>query len=133
MIKAIVVFFLVSLHNAISIPYCIPTVFDSCESNLLFPVPDAIVGAVLGQKAKTLQDIQHFSGCKVEVHKRGSATPQGVRLITCVWDVVTRIDDCRLTGTSEHVRVGRGMIEKVINDEQSRRAQQQHHSRGGFI
>ncbi|KHN75327.1 RNA-binding protein Nova-1 [Toxocara canis] len=31
-------------------------------------VPDAIVGAVLGPKAKTLAEIQHLSGCKVEVH-----------------------------------------------------------------
>lgn len=45
-------------------------------------VPDAIVGAVLGPRAKTLVEIQQLSGCKVEVHKRGSAdTSPGCRLI----------------------------------------------------
>lgn len=63
-------------------------------------MPDAIVGAVLGQKAKTLQDIQHFSGAKVEVHKRGGNTTSGTRLIT-------------LSGDADHVRAGRVMIEQV--------------------
>lgn len=74
-------------------------------------VPDAIVGAVLGQKAKTLQDIQHFSGAKVEVHKRNNTNP-GTRLIS-------------LSGEPDHVRAGRVMIEQVINDEQNRRLHQQ--------
>ncbi|VDD92060.1 unnamed protein product [Enterobius vermicularis] len=83
-------------------------------------VPDAIVGAVLGPKAKTLAEIQHLSGCKVEVHKRGSLTAQGNRLIS-------------LTGDADCIRNGRLMIEKVINDEQARRNQQAHHSRGNFL
>lgn len=45
-------------------------------------VPDTIIGAVLGPKAKTLVEIQQLSGCKVEVHKRGNANvTQGCRLI----------------------------------------------------
>jgi hypothetical protein len=45
-------------------------------------VPDTIVGAVLGPKAKTLVEIQHLSGCKVEVHKRGTGNAsEGHRLI----------------------------------------------------
>ncbi|VDN55953.1 unnamed protein product [Dracunculus medinensis] len=87
---------------------------------LLFRVPDAIVGAVLGPKAKTLAEIQHLSGCKVEVHKRGPVAGQGNRLIS-------------LTGSADSIRNGRLMIEKVINDEQARRNQQGHHSRGSFI
>uniref|UniRef100_A0A914W0G4 K Homology domain-containing protein n=1 Tax=Plectus sambesii TaxID=2011161 RepID=A0A914W0G4_9BILA len=80
-------------------------------------VPDAIVGAVLGQKAKTLQDIQHFSGAKVEVHKRSGNSTSGTRLIT-------------LSGDADHVRAGRVMIEQVINDEQNRRL---HHQQRSFI
>ncbi|XGW05803.1 hypothetical protein V3C99_016282, partial [Haemonchus contortus] len=46
-------------------------------------VPDAIVGAVLGPKAKTLQEIQFYSGCKVQVFKRDAKSdlPVGTRLI----------------------------------------------------
>lgn len=48
-------------------------------------VPDTIIGAVLGPKAKTLVEIQQLSGCKVEVHKRGNANvTQGCRLIRLV-------------------------------------------------
>uniref|UniRef100_F1KY54 RNA-binding protein Nova-2 n=1 Tax=Ascaris suum TaxID=6253 RepID=F1KY54_ASCSU len=83
-------------------------------------VPDAIVGAVLGPKAKTLAEIQHLSGCKVEVHKRGAVAAQGNRLIS-------------LSGDAECIRNGRLMIEKVINDEQARRNQQAHHNRGSFV
>jgi hypothetical protein len=45
-------------------------------------VPDAVAGAVLGPKAKTLVEIQSKSGCKVEVHKRGTQqVSDGFRLI----------------------------------------------------
>lgn len=45
-------------------------------------VPDTIIGAVLGPRAKTLVEIQQHSGCKVEVHKRGNANvAEGSRLI----------------------------------------------------
>lgn len=42
-----------------------------------------MVGAVLGPKAKTLQEIQQHSGCKVQVHKRDAkpGLPIGSRLI----------------------------------------------------
>ena len=72
-------------------------------------VPDTIIGAVLGPKAKTLVEIQQLSGCKVEVHKRGNANvTQGCRLIS-------------LTGEDTNIVSGRLLIEKVINSEQSRR------------
>lgn len=55
------------------------------DGRLELEVPDAIVGAVLGPKAKTLVEIQSHSGCKVEVHKRGTGNPSsGHRLITYV-------------------------------------------------
>lgn len=38
-----------------------------------------------------------------------------------------------LTGDADCIRNGRLMIEKVINDEQARRNQQAHHSRGNFL
>ncbi|MCP9262411.1 Beta-galactosidase [Dirofilaria immitis] len=83
-------------------------------------IPDTIVGAILGPRAKTLAEIQHLSGCKVEVHKRGTAAGQGNRLVSLTGDV-----DC--------IRNGRMMIDKVINDEQMRRNQQaQSNARGGF-
>ncbi|KAK6107564.1 KH domain family protein [Brugia pahangi] len=83
-------------------------------------IPDTIVGAILGPRAKTLAEIQHLSGCKVEVHKRGTAAGQGNRLVSLTGDV-----DC--------IRNGRMMIDKVINDEQMRRNQQaQNNARGGF-
>uniref|UniRef100_A0A915MD99 K Homology domain-containing protein n=1 Tax=Meloidogyne javanica TaxID=6303 RepID=A0A915MD99_MELJA len=45
-------------------------------------VPDNIIGAVLGPRAKTLIEIQQLSGAKIEVHKRGSATTSpGGRLV----------------------------------------------------
>ncbi|TKR86411.1 hypothetical protein L596_011008 [Steinernema carpocapsae] len=76
-------------------------------------VPDNIVGAVLGPKAKTLSEIQHLSGANVEVHKRGSGTASsGYRLIS-------------LSGDAEQIRNARIMIEKVINDEQVRRSNSQ--------
>ncbi|KAI1722779.1 KH domain-containing protein [Ditylenchus destructor] len=73
-------------------------------------VPDNIVGAVLGPRAKTLIEIQQLSGCKVEVHKRGNApnVSEGCRLIS-------------LTGDNQQMISGRLLIERVINDEQSRR------------
>lgn len=40
----------------------------------LLEVPDSIIGAVLGPRAKTLVEIQQLSGCKIEVHKRGQAS-----------------------------------------------------------
>ncbi|VDN07831.1 unnamed protein product [Thelazia callipaeda] len=83
-------------------------------------IPDTIVGAILGPRAKTLAEIQHLSGCKVEVHKRGTAAGQGNRLVSLTGDV-----DC--------IRNGRMMIDKVINDEQLRRNQQAQNSvRGGL-
>lgn len=55
-------------------------------------VPDAIVGAVLGPRAKTLVEIQQLSGCKVEVHKRGSTTTSpGCRLIRSLFFLFTRL------------------------------------------
>ena len=48
-------------------------------------MPDAIIGAVLGPKAKTLVEIQQLSGCKIEVHKRGQvSTSPGCRLIRSI-------------------------------------------------
>lgn len=46
-------------------------------------VPDTVVGAVLGPKARTLQEIQLYSGCKVQVFKRDARPdlPVGTRLI----------------------------------------------------
>ncbi|CAD5223896.1 unnamed protein product [Bursaphelenchus okinawaensis] len=79
------------------------------DGRLELEVPDAIVGAVLGPKAKTLVEIQQLSGCKVEVHKRGTAnTTNGHRLIS-------------LTGSAAAIANGRQMVEKVINNEQARR------------
>lgn len=49
-----------------------------CEDGLVeLEVPDAVAGAILGPKAKTLVEIQKNTGCKVEVHKRdfGVASP----------------------------------------------------------
>ncbi|VDK58057.1 unnamed protein product, partial [Anisakis simplex] len=57
-------------------------------------VPDAIVGAVLGPKAKTLAEIQHLSGCKVEVHKRGVIAGQGNRLIRFLFFSLTGEAEC---------------------------------------
>uniref|UniRef100_A0A915DDF2 K Homology domain-containing protein n=1 Tax=Ditylenchus dipsaci TaxID=166011 RepID=A0A915DDF2_9BILA len=83
------------------------------DGHIELEVPDTIVGAVLGPKAKTLVEIQQISGCKVEVHKRGSQNvSQGFRLIS-------------LTGDDNAMVSGRLLIEKVINNEQSRRQSQQ--------
>jgi RNA-binding protein Nova len=57
-------------------------------------IPDNIVGAVLGPRAKTLIEIQQLSGAKIEV----------------------------LTGDNNSIINGRMMIEKVINQEQQRRS-----------
>lgn len=72
-------------------------------------IPEAIVGAVLGKQGRNLLEIQHYSGAKVEVSKRGqyvSGTQD--RLIT-------------ITGSGESIRVARSKIENSINDEQSKR------------
>nr|CDJ98406.1 K Homology domain containing protein [Haemonchus contortus] len=73
-------------------------------------VPDTIVGAVLGPKAKTLQEIKFYSGCKVEVFRRGAKAdlPVGRRLIS-------------LTGDEKSMRMCRLMIERVVNEAQERR------------
>ncbi|GMS80255.1 hypothetical protein PENTCL1PPCAC_2430 [Pristionchus entomophagus] len=74
-----------------------------------YEVPDAIIGAVLGPKAKTLNEIQSHTGCKVMVHKRMTTEcSEGHRLIT-------------LHGEEDSVIAGREMIERVINEEQARR------------
>ncbi|GMR59242.1 hypothetical protein PMAYCL1PPCAC_29437, partial [Pristionchus mayeri] len=75
-----------------------------------YEVPDAIIGAVLGPKAKTLNEIQAHTGCKVMVHKRMTTEcSEGHRLIT-------------LQGEEECIAAGREMIERVINEEQARRS-----------
>ncbi|KAK6052493.1 KH domain protein [Cooperia oncophora] len=73
-------------------------------------VPDSVVGAVLGPKAKTLQEIQFYSGCKVQVFKRDAKAdvPAGTRLIS-------------LTGDEKNMRMCRLMIERVVNEAQERR------------
>ncbi|XGW05804.1 hypothetical protein V3C99_016282 [Haemonchus contortus] len=73
-------------------------------------VPDAIVGAVLGPKAKTLQEIQFYSGCKVQVFKRDAKSdlPVGTRLIS-------------LAGDEKCMRLCKLMIERVVNEAQERR------------
>ncbi|PIO77121.1 KH domain protein [Teladorsagia circumcincta] len=73
-------------------------------------VPDTIVGAVLGPKAKTLQEIQFYSGCKVQVFKRDAKAdlPVGTRLIS-------------LAGDEKNMRMCRLMIERVVNEAQERR------------
>jgi RNA-binding protein Nova len=82
----------------------------STSEKVELSVPDQIIGAVLGPKAKTLVEIQQATNCKVEVHKRGTGTnvPQGCRLISLHGDPKTTMN-------------GRLMIERVINMEQSRR------------
>lgn len=59
------------------------------DGHVELEVPDTIVGAVLGPKAKTLIEIQHLSGCKVEVHKRGTAenVSEGYRLIRSLFSL----------------------------------------------
>ncbi|VDO47665.1 unnamed protein product [Haemonchus placei] len=93
-------------------------------------VPDAVVGAVLGPKAKTLQEIQFYSGCKVQVFKRDAKSdlPVGTRLI--------RFDKRRyfkaelysvlflffsLAGDEKCMRLCKLMIERVVNEAQERR------------
>ncbi|KAK5983540.1 KH domain-containing protein [Trichostrongylus colubriformis] len=73
-------------------------------------VPDTIVGAVLGPKAKTLQEIQFYSGCKVQVFKRDAKAdlPVGTRLIS-------------LSGDEKNMHMCRLMIERVVNEAQERR------------
>ncbi|KJH44762.1 KH domain protein [Dictyocaulus viviparus] len=73
-------------------------------------VPDTIVGAVLGPKARTLQEIQLYSGCKVQVYKRDAKPnlPIGTRLIS-------------LAGEEKCMRMCRLMIERVVNEAQDRR------------
>jgi len=79
------------------------------KGRMEFELPDAIIGAVLGHQAKTLKEIQQISGCKIDVHKRGTASATtGHRLIS-------------LTGDDQEIVAGRLLIEKVINNEQSRR------------
>ncbi|GMT11263.1 hypothetical protein PFISCL1PPCAC_2560, partial [Pristionchus fissidentatus] len=80
------------------------------ESGLIeYEVPDTIIGAVLGPKAKTLNEIQSHTGCKVMVHKRMTTDcSEGHRLIT-------------LQGDDDSITAGREMIERVINEEQARR------------
>ncbi|CAD5231356.1 unnamed protein product [Bursaphelenchus xylophilus] len=90
------------------------------DGRLELEVPDAIVGAVLGPKAKTLVEIQQLSGCKVEVHKRGTGNAStGHRLIS-------------LTGSPSAIANGRQMVEKVINNEQARRQPASNMVRSGF-
>ncbi|KIH53699.1 KH domain protein [Ancylostoma duodenale] len=74
-------------------------------------VPDTVVGAVLGPKARTLQEIQLYSGCKVQVFKRDARPelPVGTRLIS-------------LAGDEKSMRMCRSMIERVVNEAQDRRA-----------
>ncbi|VDM56070.1 unnamed protein product [Angiostrongylus costaricensis] len=73
-------------------------------------VPDTVVGAVLGPKARTLQEIQLYSGCKVQVYKREAKPnlPTGTRLIS-------------LAGEEKCMRMCRLMIERVVNEAQDRR------------
>ncbi|WKY09139.1 hypothetical protein Q1695_001920 [Nippostrongylus brasiliensis] len=73
-------------------------------------VPDTVVGAVLGPKARTLQEIQLYSGCKVQVYKRDAKPdlPVGTRLIS-------------LAGDERSMHVCRMMIERVVNEAQDRR------------
>ncbi|KAK6758284.1 hypothetical protein RB195_015850 [Necator americanus] len=73
-------------------------------------VPDTVVGAVLGPKARTLQEIQLYSGCKVQVFKRDAKPdlPVGTRLIS-------------LAGDEKSMRMCRAMIERVVNEAQDRR------------
>uniref|UniRef100_A0A914HD57 K Homology domain-containing protein n=1 Tax=Globodera rostochiensis TaxID=31243 RepID=A0A914HD57_GLORO len=56
-------------------------------------VPDNIVGAVLGPRAKTLIEIQQLSGCKIEVHKRGSNTASpGGRVVRTLNDLLNEVN-----------------------------------------
>lgn len=70
-------------------------------------VAESVIGMVLGQKMKTINDIQMYTGTKVEARKHSNA-PNGSRLIT-------------IQGEPDNIRAARVMIERVINEEQQRR------------
>ncbi|CAJ0929660.1 unnamed protein product, partial [Mesorhabditis belari] len=90
--------------------------FASTEGNTELEVPDAVVGAILGPKARTLVEIQQKTGCKVVVHRSGdgdSDVSEGKRLVS-------------LTGDRDQMKNARKLIEKIINDFQQRRKEVQH-------
>ncbi|KAK5984370.1 hypothetical protein GCK32_020227 [Trichostrongylus colubriformis] len=71
----------------------------------LLSLPDTWVGLVVGSKARTLQKIKEYGGCKLEVFKREEAKhiPENTRLI-------------RISGDKSDILLGRYLIERLIND-----------------
>ncbi|KAK5967009.1 hypothetical protein GCK32_000915 [Trichostrongylus colubriformis] len=70
-----------------------------------YTLPDTWVGLVVGSKARTLQKIKEYGGCKLEVFKREEAKhiPENTRLI-------------KISGDKSDILLGRYLIERLIND-----------------
>ncbi|KAK5971444.1 hypothetical protein GCK32_014244 [Trichostrongylus colubriformis] len=86
------------------------TVVKECNKSSTFlelEVPSKLIGAVLGRQGQMLRDIERYSLCKIQLCEK-EATTDAKRML-------------RITGSEEHLNLGKWMVERAINEAQVRR------------
>lgn len=92
-----------------------PTPSDPSEmsSKIEIEVSDNIIGAILGHGGKLLVELQRMSGANIQISKKGIFVPG------------TRNRIVTITGSQSAVSTARVLIDRQINEEESKRSSQQ--------
>lgn len=92
-----------------------PTPSDQSEINQKseIEVSDNIIGAILGHGGKLLVELQRMSGANIQISKKGIFVPG------------TRNRIVTITGSPNAVSTARVLIDRQINEEESKRSNQQ--------
>ena len=92
-----------------------PTPSDQSElkTQTEIEVSDNIIGAILGHGGKLLVELQRLSGANIQISKKGKFAPG------------TRNRIVTITGTQSSIQSARGLIERQIHEEESKRSSQQ--------
>lgn len=83
------------------------------SSKIEIEVSDNIIGAILGHGGKLLVELQRMSGANIQISKKGIFVPG------------TRNRIVTITGSQSAVSTARVLIDRQINEEESKRSSQQ--------
>nr|XP_046909787.1 RNA-binding protein Pasilla-like isoform X2 [Dermatophagoides farinae] len=88
---------------------------DLTQNKLELEVSDNIIGAILGHGGKLLVELQRSSGANIQISKKGIFAPG------------TRNRIVTISGSQNAIQSARVLIEHQINEEESKRSNQQQH------
>ncbi|EDV22924.1 Protein BTR1 [Trichoplax sp. H2] len=80
------------------------------ETVIKIPVPDSIIGAILGKRGKVISDIQNISGAHIQVSQRGDYIPG------------TKDREVTVTGTNDAAHYADKLIKGYLDKEYKKQA-----------